>query len=406
MSKNFSPISIICSECGQEFIFSVDEQIYFAANSLATPKRCKNCRKNRRIKKETAESKKAEEEKRRQEIIDEAEIARIIKENKINQVGIDKLTVSESQKTLFILGNGFDIMHGAHSSYWDFQKTLGKHNELRFHLENYLKVAPDKLWYNFEESLSHIDAGVMLDVVDMWLDIFDVYRNNAESAADFQAAIDTAMLPIQVICHKLPKRFRQWVETLTPDGKKPFKKLISTDSLYLNFNYTEFLESLYDIPAKQIVYIHGCRKKEKFKPKDNLILGHTADIDYLKDYKPAKGMVPKYKNRIKRNILEIAMENTIDLWVNYYEETFTKHTPEIIADNTDFFKKAFSISDIIVIGHSLSEVDYPYFLEINKYNQNKAYWHIGYHSLNDLKNIIKFIEVMNISSDKFEIYRK
>ena len=37
-----------CVDCGQEFTFSVDEQLFFTSKQLSIPKRCKPCRKARR----------------------------------------------------------------------------------------------------------------------------------------------------------------------------------------------------------------------------------------------------------------------------------------------------------------------------------------------------------------------
>ena len=37
-----------------------------------------------------------------------------------------------TEQILYVLGNGFDLMHGVKSSYYDFQKTLGKNSHLRF----------------------------------------------------------------------------------------------------------------------------------------------------------------------------------------------------------------------------------------------------------------------------------
>lgn len=61
--------------------------------------------------------------------------------------------------------------------------------------------------------------------------------------------------------------------------------------------------------------------------------------------------------------------------------------------------------DIFVIGHSLADVDYPYFEELIKYNKEKAIWHIGYHSLDDLKRLIEFVHNMGIQKEKVEIFR-
>lgn len=42
----------------------------------------------------------------------------------------------------------------------------------------------------------------------------------------------------------------------------------------------------------------------------------------------------------------------------------------------------------------MSEVDYPYFEEICK--KTNAKWYIGYHSLDDLKRLLSFVDKMNL----------
>lgn len=394
-------IKRVCVDCGLDFCITIQEQFFFVYKNLSFPKRCKACRKRRKTIEDERNRLAKVELKRREEL----ELQRILQDSGVRQIEFQSLTNETPINTLFIIGNGFDIMHGVPSSYWDFQKTLGKRSEIRYHLENYLNVESDELWYNLEDSLSHINAGVMLDVIDMWLDVYDVYKNNAESMADLHCAIDDAMLPIQVITHQLPRRFRMWVESLVSDGSKPCVHLLSSKSIYLNFNYTEFLEDLYEIPKENIEYIHGCRKREKGKPKEKLILGHVPNVDYLKEYKPNRNMVPYYKNPRKREILEYAIGVGLSQWVTYYEQVFTKHTPDIIKEKQSFFNKMDKILNIIVIGHSLSEVDYPYFEEIVKHNNGKAFWHFGYHSLRDLNNILSFSENMKIKKNLYEVFR-
>jgi hypothetical protein len=39
---------LVCIDCGASFTFAVNEQRYFAARTLARPKRCSTCRLSRR----------------------------------------------------------------------------------------------------------------------------------------------------------------------------------------------------------------------------------------------------------------------------------------------------------------------------------------------------------------------
>lgn len=404
--SKYKSINVVCKECGKEFSISPSEQKHFRNLGFALPKRCQACRQKRNLERRQEEERlqaQADAEKAAQRWEkEEAELKILLSTVPFRQIDFSEVQVPVPKQTLFIIGNGFDIMHGVRSSYWDFQKTLGRNSELRFHLETYLRA--EDLWWNFEDSLSHLDAGMMLDVMDMWLDNFGAYRRDA-SASDFHGAIDTAMLPIYVLTDQLPRRFRAWVEALEANGSKPCQRIITSDAVYLNFNYTDFLETLYGVPHDKIKYIHGCRKKQKHHPKEKLILGHVPNVDYLKDYTPSPGMVPRYKNKYKAYLLESAIEIGTQQWITYYEEVFTKHTPEIIEENKDFFQGAADIKDIIVIGHSLSEVDYPYFKEIFRQNGDRAVWHIGYHSLDDMKRLIAFTGNLGIGADKVEIFR-
>ena len=401
--KTSNDINTKCIDCGKTFTITAGAQRFFLEKGLALPNRCLACRKARLKIRQQKDMQISTAQSRLKQEQNERELAVLMSTLPYNQVALKAISISEPSKELVIIGNGFDIMHGVPSSYREFEKTIGKSSELRFHMETYLQAAD--LWSNLEESLATLNASAMIDVIDMWLDIYGAYAPDAK-ASDYQAAIDTAMLPIAVLTDQLPKRFRSWVESLKVDpAKELFPNLISPLATYLNFNYTEFLETVYHVPASRINYIHGCRKKVKGKKKDTLILGHVPNVDYLEYYKPARAMVPHYKSERKAYLLESAIDTAIALWVDYYEGAFTKKTPEIIKQNSDFFSQTASMQDIVVIGHSLSQVDHPYFQEIVKANAGKAQWHIGYHSLDDLKRLDVFVTEMGLAKNKVELFR-
>lgn len=401
--NNKQPITTHCKDCGSEFTITVTEQERFAQLNYDLPKRCMQCRNHRRkarIERKEAEARAKEQAaaaKRQQE--GEIRLNSLLSNIPFKATTVENIDLSNPEQALFIIGNGFDLMHGIPSSYWDFQKSLGKHNELRYYLETYIKC--DNLWSDFENNLAHLDAGAMLDVVDMWLQIYDAYDPDAK-AADYYSAIDIAMLPIEIITDKLPKRFRQWVDSLVIDPqKKPLANLLYPSARYLSFNYTDTLEISYDVPATSINYIHGCRKNKK----DSLILGHVPDVDYLDEYQPAQGLVPQYQSKRKNALLDNAMDIGATQWISYYDEQTTKHTPEIIESNRPYWDLMTDIESIVTIGHSLAKVDYPYFSEIVRYNNGKAEWYIGYHSSQDLQRITTFVNMMGLEISKIHIFR-
>lgn len=103
----------------------------------------------------------------------------------------------------------------------------------------------------------------------------------------------------------------------------------------------------------RITYVHGKRKS-----RDEIILGHCNNVDY-QNYLQEDSMIwedEAYKN--------IAAE------VNAQR----KNVSEIIIRFDDFWKKLSTINKIVVYGHSLSEVDTPYFSEIVKHASKNAQW--------------------------------
>jgi len=45
---HFQDIVLHCCDCGQSFVFTAGEQVYFQSKGLSEPKRCKPCRELRK----------------------------------------------------------------------------------------------------------------------------------------------------------------------------------------------------------------------------------------------------------------------------------------------------------------------------------------------------------------------
>lgn len=55
-----------------------------------------------------------------------------------------------------------------------------------------------------------------------------------------------------------------------------------------------------------------------------------------------------------------------------------KDTEAILADHADFFEKVRDVDQIVVLGHSLGKVDWPYFQKISAHAPT-AVWRISYY---------------------------
>ncbi|MEQ6376346.1 bacteriophage abortive infection AbiH family protein [Bacillaceae bacterium S4-13-56] len=413
-----------CIECGTKF-FTEGERDFYNSKGLNMPKRCKVCRdkKKARYEQDQKESEKLEKQK---------ELGEFLSTLPLKQIEKTEIPLADSATSLFIIGNGFDIMHGVKSSYYNFRDTIGRHNILRFTLENYIRQ--DDVWGNFEDGLAYLDREMMLGTLDDWLDDFDVLDENDDdfSAADYFAAQDIATSQVYILTQELPKRFRKWINTLEPHSlTQPLEDVLKVEARFINFNYTEFLETIYGVPRKNVLYIHGDRRDKKAQ----LVLGHGHDIEevfeeWYESNKNRKEFQPKLfekdrrydhndnpvylgyflkdetKGNWKSQMRYDAINNTLGLIEDYYENS-AKKTSEVIFRNQSYFKSLEGIKNIVVIGHSLSKVDYPYFKEIIKYNKNSSElkWFISWYSSDGLKKITKFLSDMQILAENVKLFR-
>jgi hypothetical protein len=117
-----------CIDCGADF-FTEGEKDFYLSKGLHMPKRCKPCRDKKKARYKEEESKAAFE--------------KALAASPYKYIKKSNLPKNDPDTSLFIIGNGFDLMHGVKSSYYSFRDTLGN-NSLRFALETYLNV--EDLW--------------------------------------------------------------------------------------------------------------------------------------------------------------------------------------------------------------------------------------------------------------------
>ena len=91
---------------------------------------------------------------------------------KFRTLSIDEVAKQIEPPVLYIIGNGFDLMHGVRSRYTDFRDALGRDSDLLYTLETFIHV-PD-IWGDFENNLAYLDRGMMMGRLDECLDDFDV----------------------------------------------------------------------------------------------------------------------------------------------------------------------------------------------------------------------------------------
>jgi uncharacterized protein YcfL len=90
----------------------------------------------------------------------------------------------------------------------------------------------------------------------------------------------------------------------------------------------------------------------------------------------------------------------------YYDDS-AKKTKDVLDNNKDYFKTLENIKDIVVIGHSLSDVDDPYFRQIinNNKDKSKINWYFSWYSTSGLERVIEFASKMNLDYKNISVFK-
>jgi len=225
-----------CHQCGNRFILRWDGAGWKKGKTAI----CQDCRREQARLKQKAREEQEWQCRQKEKALEKIEYEKQLEG--WHEVSLEEIQPCAEQ-VLYILGNGFDLMHNVPSSYYSFRDTLGKNNPLRRALETYW--TPEDLWADFEAALAQINVMAMSspETLDMWLEDFGAYEEDA-SAASFYLAAEAAADPMISVTEELPRRFRHWVESLKVGTDDRPLSCLFRDGKVLCFNYTEFVETL------------------------------------------------------------------------------------------------------------------------------------------------------------------
>ncbi|CAH5343007.1 Uncharacterised protein [Klebsiella pneumoniae] len=255
---------------------------------------------------------------------------------------------------LYIIGNGFDIRHGLPTRYKHFKSYVAKNDkELYDAIEEYIPAGDE--WNELESALGEIDYELILQNSEMFLVTYNTEDWSDAYHHDYQYEVDKIT---RMLSARLKEQFADWVKGINiadAYNSEQYIPPIPRESLYFSFNYTNTLQQIYAVPDAQIMHIHGnCSYDE------DLILGHSFRVE--KSLNPYIG--PDQDIRIAEAY------DSID---KYFGNTF-KPSEDIIKEENVFFSSLKNVDEVIVLGHSLAEVDGEYFAEINKSIPKSARW--------------------------------
>ncbi|MCR9586564.1 bacteriophage abortive infection AbiH family protein [Vibrio alginolyticus] len=289
---------------------------------------------------------------------------------------------------LYVIGNGFDLYHGLKTTYSSFGLYLKqKHWEVyELLLEHYgfgdldpdlRSSLDDPLWCEFESSLAELDTGTVLEANMDYMPVYaaDDFRDRDRYAFQFEMERVLGLLTSE-----LYKAFKEFIlDVEFPPFEESKAVNLDKDALYLNFNYTETLSKYYEIPDSNVLFIH---EKAEGNAGD-IVLGHGIDPREFqeKPVEPPEGLSDEEYElwaEEQSNQYDYSFELGKYVINQYFQKTF-KGTEKIIENNIEFFDKLSDVNEVYVLGHSLAEVDMPYFQKLVQSVKPDAKWIVTYY---------------------------
>lgn len=318
---------------------------------------------------------------------------------------------------LYVIGNGFDLYHGLDTSYLSFGAFLKKSYPLiyeyltQYHgisdITNGVESSGGFLWSEFEVALAHLDYETILEDYSDYLASpgSEDFRDRDWGA--FQIEIERVVDEITI---NLFRAFQEFILAVMYPSHVDNKILaLEKDSFYLNFNYTDTLGKLYNIPNANIQYIHNQASVD-----NELILGHGIEPKTFERAppKPPENMSSEEHERwmdMMSDNYDYSFELGQDEIMTYFSKSH-KDTKSIINEKENFFQSVKNVNEIFVLGHSLSEIDKPYFDKLFKSVRNDSIWRVTYHcdeeklsheemliNIGIRKNLIDLIKMNNLA---------
>ena len=279
---------------------------------------------------------------------------------------------------LFIIGNGFDLAHGLHTKYQNFKAFLLNEDEGEMVSNMEACIDEHYLWNHWEEALGDLDVEefysnhscYFYDGQDEWSDKYNhTFTQETTRTLSFSRELDVYL--------------RKWINSTDLNVLPIFpSKLISKDAVYMTFNYTKTLETIYNIPNSQVIHIHGIAEDET----DKLVFGHNSE------YKPITILEGEDNEGQLKEVGEYVVKP-------YFENT-TKNVDSVLIKYASFFNTLSQITKVIVLGHSLSKIDLPYFMEVKEKTSPICEWYISYYDEGDkiLKQMV--IQMLRLNNAK------
>lgn len=290
---------------------------------------------------------------------------------------------------LFVIGNGFDLHHCISSSYAHFRDFVQAQDRDVFEaVKRYLHPSDD--WADMEAALAEMNPDEIIEDLSHFMESYGTDDWSDSGHHDFQYEVE---LLVKRMSTELRHLFGIWIRQLKIPTQLPIDQTVQVldpTGAFLSFNYTETLSLAYGIPREQILYIHGCADQVN----QDLILGHA--------WKPED----RHPLSDRPDVAELDTRLTEVNYIldSYFSKTF-KPSENLIQAHADFFESLSSVQEVYLLGHSLSDVDAPYFKAmLRNPSVRQADFHLAIHDANEEPRLLDQLISFGVPATQIRTY--
>jgi len=279
---------------------------------------------------------------------------------------------------LYIIGNGFDLHHGLPTSLTGFS-NYSKDSEFHRLYENGVFMMSanqtlDEHWQQLETNLANFDVDELIEYASQYYDD-DPHENQ------FVYEVESAIGALTTGLREDLNKYLSLAENYIVEQGKELQ--LDTSARFLCFNYTNTLERIYNISPDRICYIHGKLNSSETP----IVVGHGMEALEYKVQPPIDiSTLSEEEIEAFSDSHSPDYEYAVSEAHGYFKRSY-KDTAACIQASNMFLQSFADIDIVIILGHSIAEIDEPYFDYVNKIVKPNCQWWASYYS-NSQRDVI------------------
>ena len=261
-------------------------------------------------------------------------------------------------KKLYIIGNGFDLHFGLPTLPRDFEDIFKTKRSYDGYNAADVISGYGVNWGDYEGSLAEFDVDEL------------AYENivSPDYTSDHERDRDYGITNIEYYLNTLGEVMRESLKEMVSNANNQIsnvlltnndKRLIDTDSKIISFNYTSTIERFYRMNC---FHIHGF-----YENGDELVFGYKEELE--------SGIDRELKSDLEEDH-DYYIDTQKEMILDFYKSLKKKLK---LTELKDYLMTIDKIDEVVVMGHSMSDVDAPYF-ELIEETIKPAKWMVYWHN--------------------------